>query len=592
MHVQCIGYTEMELKERIRKLAARWLTQRNDAEEESHRKLTFLSNVHKELTKEGNGDIEMLDVTKDLIDQGGLAQYGSSDGSGSGTVQKDDKPYVDNYCSTEAADRIYTQKLKLQENCPVPMQIQTYHPLKCDEATSSAARHAQELLEAEEKERGIAEKRRLKKKAKKKKKKQLDSKSTSREEEPLGRALEAPSTLEAEESARTRIETETGELDVNSAFVARATAKISTIGVPATSKLTASTTKSIVDINMLLAEENVPDPYDEIVIGSRQLADAGNKAAKNEDYLGAIGKYSEAIEIYPFDHRYFGNRSYCYDYIQDHKSALDDANTAIKLNPDWPKGYFLKARALLGLSKYEEAEASFLKTLQLDPNYKDANEHLLDLQLGQLNKMGFDPLESERALRKHKTIQASVQALLSGNVQKFVLHEDNGTADLKKTKMASLSSEPLKKESSNPTLQLKSLWVGNINSPDITEELLHELFGRYGAVTSIRVIHERWCAFVNYSEEQSAAAALEALQDYTISGTRLLLRYPTRPTSENIHASKLVPVNGNECYFWRHIGNCSYGTQCKYLHLPEKKGIDGHGGRAERNKLDHNRINY
>lgn len=54
----------------------------------------------------------------------------------------------------------------------------------------------------------------------------------------------------------------------------------------------------------LLAEENVPDPYDEIVIGSRQLADAGNKAAKNEDYLGAIGKYSEAIEIYPFDHRY------------------------------------------------------------------------------------------------------------------------------------------------------------------------------------------------------------------------------------------------------------------------------------------------
>lgn len=37
MHVQCIGYTEMELKERIRKLAARWLTQRNDAEEESHR---------------------------------------------------------------------------------------------------------------------------------------------------------------------------------------------------------------------------------------------------------------------------------------------------------------------------------------------------------------------------------------------------------------------------------------------------------------------------------------------------------------------------------------------------------------------------
>ena len=31
-------------------------------------------------------------------------------------------------------------------------------------------------------------------------------------------------------------------------------------------------------------------------------------------------------------------------------SALDDANSAIKLNPDWPKGYFLKAKALVGLS--------------------------------------------------------------------------------------------------------------------------------------------------------------------------------------------------------------------------------------------------
>ena len=30
-------------------------------------------------------------------------------------------------------------------------------------------------------------------------------------------------------------------------------------------------------------------------------------------------------------------------------SALGDANSAIKLNPDWPKGYFRKAKALVGL---------------------------------------------------------------------------------------------------------------------------------------------------------------------------------------------------------------------------------------------------
>ena len=51
---------------------------------------------------------------------------------------------------------------------------------------------------------------------------------------------------------------------------------------------------------LLLAE---PDLYDETVIASRKLADAGNKAAKNNNYHGAIRMYSEAINTYPFDHR-------------------------------------------------------------------------------------------------------------------------------------------------------------------------------------------------------------------------------------------------------------------------------------------------
>ena len=152
-----------------------------------------------------------------------------------------------------------------------------------------------------------------------------------------------------------------------------------------------------------------------------------------------------------------------------------------------------------------------------------------------IQKMGFDPLESERVLRQHKTIQASVQALLSRNgicyrmcaivtkcsfptVQKLALHEDTGATGLIKSKVASLPSEPPKMErfvhhmsvqmilhvypinlfSSNPTLQLKSLWVGNINSTDITEELLQDLFGRCCFCASVKI----QCGRIGVGEER------------------------------------------------------------------------------------------
>ena len=50
---------------------------------------------------------------------------------------------------------------------------------------------------------------------------------------------------------------------------------------------------------------------------------------------------------------------------------------------------------------------------------------------------------------------------------------------------------------------------------------------RYGTVTSIRLIYERWCAFVNFSEEWSAAAALEALQVIFCFGKYILGRVNT-----------------------------------------------------------------
>jgi len=50
-------------------------------------------------------------------------------------------------------------------------------------------------------------------------------------------------------------------------------------------------------------DENEASVYEPNVARSRQLAGQGNRAAKDGHFEEAVRKYSDAIELYPFDHR-------------------------------------------------------------------------------------------------------------------------------------------------------------------------------------------------------------------------------------------------------------------------------------------------
>ncbi|XP_044196807.1 pre-mRNA-splicing factor CWC2-like [Thunnus albacares] len=51
---------------------------------------------------------------------------------------------------------------------------------------------------------------------------------------------------------------------------------------------------------------------------------------------------------------------------------------------------------------------------------------------------------------------------------------------------------------------------------------------RYGEIESIRVLHERFCAFINFRNANMAAKALEKLQGVELGGNKLVMRYPAR----------------------------------------------------------------
>ena len=71
----------------------------------------------------------------------------------------------------------------------------------------------------------------------------------------------------------------------------------------------------------------------------------------------------------------FGNRSLAKGKLGDHAAALRDAESAIRLNPKWLRGYLRKATALKSLSRLEEAAATLDAGLKIDPD----NRSLLDM---------------------------------------------------------------------------------------------------------------------------------------------------------------------------------------------------------------------
>lgn len=174
-------------------------------------------------------------------------------------------------------------------------------------------------------------------------------------------------------------------------------------------------------------------------------------------------------------------------------------------------------------------------------------------------ELGFEETQSVLLLERYST----VQAVLSSPEAAKVMNQDS-----------------IQDQAGPPCC---SLWVGNVTA-ELTEKHLWDLFKTFGEIDSIRVLHERFCAFVNFRNTNMAARALEKLHGVELVNTRLVIRYPERRTQRGSAPSALPqvtaarawrrgPVQGGECYFWRTTG-CHFGEKCRYKHIPEQRGRD------------------
>lgn len=361
-----------------------------------------------------------------------------------------------------------------------------------------------------------------------------------------------------------RTSEEEPEWDISSAFVANAASNIKLKGLK--NRATQISRENKENEAGSCQEENAA----EMRRRGEALTVQGIQMFEQGQYSQAVDMFTEAISCDPSDHRFYGNRSCCYWCLEEYSSALTDAHRSIQLAPDWPKGYFRKGCALMGLQRYSEAETAMEQVLRLDPQCKEASSKLFTCRVLQLTEMGFEVEQSKQLLDKFTTVQAVITSPEARTLKQTSQQDQSGSC--------------------------RSLWVGNITL-EVTEKHLWDLFKMFGEIESIRVLHERFCAFINFKNANTAAKALEKLQGVELGSSKLVMRYPDRwiqrtlpPTqktafglgSNNIGtqlssaatgSTRRPPLNGNECFYWRTTG-CFYGDRCRFKHIPDQQGRD------------------
>ncbi|CAF0855656.1 unnamed protein product [Brachionus calyciflorus] len=360
-------------------------------------------------------------------------------------------------------------------------------------------------------------------------------------------------------------------------------------------------------------------------------------------YQEALNDANRAISIEPLWAKgYFrkGRALYGLKYYKEAEEAYETVLTIENIDDPELEEELYKVRALqlqeMGFSKAQSENAirtsgtvqAALENILMCCDTDKSNESCSDIDNNELDYAENDSENSEDMSTFAKKLQLN---MVSNSANKFKIIPPATTINLKIKSASSNNSSSSNSSTSNSIEADKfieinsksssinsqtnapstSLWIGNVD-PNVTEEMLTELFSACGQLANVRCLPEKYCAFVNFKNKEDAQKALQKLQGKNLEGQKILIKYPDNPNTailgtllaktqsinktgndKKIVDSKLKkkpeeiskiltdanglklsgPVNGNECYFWRTTG-CLYGDKCHYEHIKKNKGID------------------
>lgn len=104
----------------------------------------------------------------------------------------------------------------------------------------------------------------------------------------------------------------------------------------------------------------------------------GNECMKSKDYSEAVNCYSKSIALFQDESATYSNRALAYIKTREFARAVEDANTALTLDPTYIKAYHRRGKAYQALSKLELAIKDFQFILEKEPGNKAVISDLKD----------------------------------------------------------------------------------------------------------------------------------------------------------------------------------------------------------------------
>ncbi|XP_061482846.1 LON peptidase N-terminal domain and RING finger protein 2 isoform X2 [Rhineura floridana] len=102
---------------------------------------------------------------------------------------------------------------------------------------------------------------------------------------------------------------------------------------------------------------------------ARRLCAEGDALWERQELAAALEKYNQALELASCKCLVIARRAELCTAMKNYQQALYDAEALCRNKPHWPKGHYVKAQALSGLGRIEEALKEFLYCVALNPEW-------------------------------------------------------------------------------------------------------------------------------------------------------------------------------------------------------------------------------
>merc|ERR1711992_34829 len=161
-----------------------------------------------------------------------------------------------------------------------------------------------------------------------------------------------------------------------------------------------------------------------------EMRNKANQKYTSRSYSEALELYNAAFDLTPYDHLVLGNRSITHLKSGNFKAALEDANKAVELRPDWAKGHLRRGNALKMLGRHDEAFKALFSCLVLEKNVKSQKPVKQELakELHQLLKMSYSPIPHKEGLNCKASSSSPTSS--TGSVDSLSVLDTFRTADL------------------------------------------------------------------------------------------------------------------------------------------------------------------